>query len=133
MLALAGHDARQWEPKTLRHRLFTIAATLARTTRQRLLHIKPTAPRADLFTPHGPCLAALAHTLTSEPVPSNPAPPRPWKTTPTGSDIPANAAPPYERSGLDLQQPPARFLLTGRFHSTKMPVVGLQEVCRTSR
>lgn len=50
MLALTGHDARRWEPKTLRHRLFTAAATLARTARQRLLHVKKTGPWAGLFT-----------------------------------------------------------------------------------
>lgn len=50
MLALTGHAARRWEPKTLRHRLFTLAATLARTARQRLLHIKATSPWAGLFT-----------------------------------------------------------------------------------
>ena len=60
LLALTGHDARRWEPKTLRHRLFTIAATLARTSRQRLLHIKSTAPWAALFTTAWDNLAALA-------------------------------------------------------------------------
>src|SRR4051794_5929782 len=39
MLALAGTDARRWEPKQLRIRLFTVPATLARTGRQRLLHL----------------------------------------------------------------------------------------------
>lgn len=33
MLALTDHDARRWEPKRLRHRLFTIPATIARTAR----------------------------------------------------------------------------------------------------
>lgn len=60
LLALTGHDARRWEPKTLRHRLFTIAATLARTSRQRLLHIKDTSPWAGLFTTAWDNLAALA-------------------------------------------------------------------------
>ena len=49
-----------WEHKTLRHRLFTIAATLARTSRQRLLHIKDTAAWAALFTTAWNRLAALA-------------------------------------------------------------------------
>lgn len=60
LLALGGHPARRWEPKTLRHRLFTVAATLARTSRQRLLHIKSTAPWAALFTTAWDKLAAAA-------------------------------------------------------------------------
>ncbi|MDR1152654.1 MAG: IS1380 family transposase [Bifidobacteriaceae bacterium] len=38
MLALAGHQARRWEPKRLRWRLFTIPATLAR--RASLTHLR---------------------------------------------------------------------------------------------
>jgi hypothetical protein len=34
MLALNGHQARRWEPKRLRLRLFTLPATIARTGRQ---------------------------------------------------------------------------------------------------
>nr|WP_243891756.1 IS1380 family transposase [Dermatophilus congolensis] len=60
MLALTSHEARRWEPKTLRHRLFTIAATLARTARRRLLHVKKTALWADLFTTAWDNLAALS-------------------------------------------------------------------------
>ncbi|GMA21471.1 hypothetical protein GCM10025862_34920 [Arsenicicoccus piscis] len=60
MLALAGHPARRWEPKALRHRLFTNAATLARTGRQRLLHVKNTAPWASLFTTAWTNLRALS-------------------------------------------------------------------------
>lgn len=60
LLAFADHRARRWEPKALRHRLFTIAATLARTGRRRLLHVKNTAPWADLFTTAHDRLAALA-------------------------------------------------------------------------
>ena len=39
MLALAGHEARRWEPKRLRYRLFTIPATIAKTARQVTLHL----------------------------------------------------------------------------------------------
>lgn len=60
ILALAGHAARRWEPKALRHRLFTIAATLARTGRRRLLHVKNTAPFAGLFTTAWTNLNALS-------------------------------------------------------------------------
>ena len=48
LLALHDSDARRWEPKRLRLRVFTIAATLARRGRRLLLHIKTTAPWADL-------------------------------------------------------------------------------------
>ena len=48
MLALTGHDARRWEPKRLRLRLFTIPATLARHGRQVLLHLAEKAPWAHL-------------------------------------------------------------------------------------
>ena len=45
-LALTGTDARRWEPKRLRTRLFTVPATLARTGRQRLLHLADHHPWA---------------------------------------------------------------------------------------
>ena len=45
-LALPGHQARRWEPKRLRTRLFTIPATLARTGRRRLLHLAEHHPWA---------------------------------------------------------------------------------------
>jgi hypothetical protein len=38
-LALAGHDARRWEPKRLRLRLLSIPARHPRTGRRRLLHL----------------------------------------------------------------------------------------------
>ena len=60
LLALTGHDARRWEPKTLRHRLFTTAATLARTARQRVLHVKNTGPWAALITTAWTALAKLS-------------------------------------------------------------------------
>jgi hypothetical protein len=43
-LALPGHEARRWEPKRLRLRLFSIPARHARTGRRRLLHLAATAP-----------------------------------------------------------------------------------------
>jgi hypothetical protein len=43
-LALPGHQARRWEPKRLRLRLFSIPARAARTGRRRLLHLAATAP-----------------------------------------------------------------------------------------
>ncbi|WP_425954627.1 IS1380 family transposase [Xylanimonas sp. McL0601] len=47
-LALTSHDARRWEPKRLRLRLFTIPATLAKRARQRVLHLAEHAPWATL-------------------------------------------------------------------------------------
>jgi len=47
-IALAGHDARRWEPKRLRLRLFTVPASLARTGRRAWLHLAIRAPWADL-------------------------------------------------------------------------------------
>lgn len=60
LLAYPEHEARRWEPKTLRLRLYTIAATLAHTGRQRLLHIKKTTPWAGLFTTGWDHLTGLA-------------------------------------------------------------------------
>jgi hypothetical protein len=48
MLGLTEHDARRWEPKKLRLRLFTIPAVLARTGRRVLLHLADHAPWARL-------------------------------------------------------------------------------------
>src|SRR5450830_265400 len=55
MLAFAGTDpgsqadaARRWEPKRLRYRIFTIAATLARTGRRTWLHLSARSPWAAL-------------------------------------------------------------------------------------
>jgi len=48
LLALTGHDARRWEPKRLRYRIFTIPAQLARTGRRSLLHLAARSPWAGL-------------------------------------------------------------------------------------
>ena len=48
MLALTRHDARRWEPKRLRLRLFSIPATLVRTARQIRLHVAEQNPWAVL-------------------------------------------------------------------------------------
>ncbi len=60
MLALAGHEARRWEPKTLRFRLFTIPATLARTGRRVRLHLAARSPFAQLALAGLARLGALA-------------------------------------------------------------------------
>jgi hypothetical protein len=43
-LALTGQEARRWEPKRLRLRLFSIPARAARTGRRQLLHLAAAAP-----------------------------------------------------------------------------------------
>ena len=60
MLALHQHEARRWEPKRLRYRLFTIPAALARTSRQVLLHLADKAPCAQLVADAINRLRALA-------------------------------------------------------------------------
>ena len=49
MLALAGHEARRWEPKRLRYRLYTIPATLARRARRTVVHFSDRSPWAGLI------------------------------------------------------------------------------------
>ncbi len=60
LLALTGHAARKWEPKRLRHRLLTTPATLARTGRRVVLHLKDDAPWAGLVLAGWTALAALS-------------------------------------------------------------------------
>jgi hypothetical protein len=58
-LALAGNDARRWEPKRLRLRLFSVPARAARTGRRRLLHLAATAPFTALVLAALDALARL--------------------------------------------------------------------------
>jgi len=60
MLALNGHQARRWEPKRLRLRLFTLPATIARTGRQVRLHLATKAPWGHLVNEGVRQLRALA-------------------------------------------------------------------------
>ena len=48
MLAFTGHEARRWEPKKLRYRIFTIPATLARSGRRIWLHLSARSPWSAL-------------------------------------------------------------------------------------
>jgi hypothetical protein len=48
LLAFHGHQARRWEPKRLRYRVFTVPATLARTGHRVLLHLNRRAPWTNL-------------------------------------------------------------------------------------
>jgi Transposase DDE domain group 1 len=59
MLALAGHDARRWEPKRLRLRLFSIAGKLATTARTVTLHLASHAPWVRILTDALTALRAL--------------------------------------------------------------------------
>ena len=47
-IALTSTDARRWEPKRLRLRLFTIAAALTRHSRQQVLTLNHKQPWATL-------------------------------------------------------------------------------------
>jgi hypothetical protein len=87
MLALHEHDARRWEPKRLRLRLFTIPATLARTGRRVMLHLTGRHPWADLvqravtnLRPRG------ARLIPQSPAPTNPLDPRTVEPAPTRND-----------------------------------------------
>lgn len=48
LLALTDHQARRWEPKRLRLRLFSIAGHLVTTARRRTLHLSAHAPWVQL-------------------------------------------------------------------------------------
>jgi hypothetical protein len=59
MLTLANHEARRWEPKRLRLRLFSIAARLVHHGRSRRLHLSAHAPWAELLAKMISILQAL--------------------------------------------------------------------------
>lgn len=59
LLALADHAARRWEPRRLRHRLYTIPAALARGGRQTRLRYARHHPWAALLATALTVLAAL--------------------------------------------------------------------------
>jgi len=61
MLALVGTDARRWEPKRLRLRLFSVAGTIARRSRRVWLHLSARSPHRHLFTTGLAKLALLPH------------------------------------------------------------------------
>lgn len=63
MLALTGNDARRWEPKRLRLRLFSVAGRLARSARRVVLHLN-TAGRWTHLLLH------LINTLRALPAPA---------------------------------------------------------------
>jgi Transposase DDE domain group 1 len=62
MLALPGHEARRWEPKRLRLRLFSLAGRLAEHGRSQRLHLSAHAPWAEL-------LAEMINRLQTLPAP----------------------------------------------------------------
>lgn len=62
LLALTDDDARRWEPKRLRHRLYTIPAALARGGRQTRLRYAAHHPWAALLAGALTALTALAGT-----------------------------------------------------------------------
>ncbi|SMY05363.1 Transposase DDE domain-containing protein [Brevibacterium aurantiacum] len=48
LLAFAGHEIRRWEPKRLRMHIYTVPATIARTARRAVVHLKSTARFAQV-------------------------------------------------------------------------------------
>jgi hypothetical protein len=60
MLALAGHQARRWEPIRLRLRLFAIAGRLAFSARRTVLHLARTSGWTGLLIDAITRLRALA-------------------------------------------------------------------------
>ena len=62
MLAFTDHPARRWEPKKLRHRLFTIAAKISR-------HARLTRLKLATHAPHTQLLISGIHRLTALPDP----------------------------------------------------------------
>ena len=64
MLTLLGHQARRWEPKRLRLRLFFVAGRLARSARRVVLHLNNTGRWTDL-------LLTLITTLCGLPAPAS--------------------------------------------------------------
>jgi hypothetical protein len=60
LLALTDHEARRWEPKRLRHRLYTIPATLTHSARRTRLRLAEHHPWAHLAATAINRLAALA-------------------------------------------------------------------------
>jgi Transposase DDE domain group 1 len=58
-LALTGHDARRWEPKRLRLRLFSTPGRIAHHARKTHLRLPRHAPHADLITTARHHLTAL--------------------------------------------------------------------------
>jgi Transposase DDE domain group 1 len=60
LLALPDHQARRWEPKRLRYRLFSVPAALARRSRRVLLHLAARHPWAGLIVDATIRLRALA-------------------------------------------------------------------------
>jgi len=59
-LALAGHQARRWEPKRLRLRLFSAAGRLAISARRAVLHVAAHGAWSDLLRTAATTLRALA-------------------------------------------------------------------------
>ncbi len=76
LLALRGHEARRWEPKRLRLRLFTVPATLARTARKVVLHLSARTPHCGPTplpdNPRAPCPIPTSNnnSRTVEPAPT---------------------------------------------------------------
>lgn len=79
LLALAGHQARRWEPKRLRLRLFSIAGKLAATGRTVTMRLSAHAPWSRLLTDAVTALRTLhAPTKPDPPLSQQPGTSGPW-------------------------------------------------------
>ena len=70
LLAFGGHAARRWEPKRLRHRLFSLPAQLVRHARQTVLNLPAHRPWTGSPSPVQPG-------SERSPSPADPDPTRP--------------------------------------------------------
>jgi len=108
MLALTGHDARRWEPKRLRLRLFTVPAALARTGRRVLLHLAAKAPGPT--SPDAPscdCAPWPPPAKNDIPVPTTPTRPPALAPAPTRDDTRAAVTPDRQNHTLMTSTPPS--------------------------
>lgn len=111
LLALT-HDARRWEPKRLRHRLFTVPATLARTGRRIRLRLAQRSTWAELLADAIHRLRALAvpadrqttrWTLPATPRTLEPRPPETTPGTPSHPDDTIRTNRRHQRRNHDQQ------------------------------
>ena len=123
MLALTGTDARRWEPKRLRLRLFSVAGTIARRSRRVWLHLSGHAPHRHLFT------IGLARLITAAAPdltcinPTRPAPGNPHRNVESGttqvtngpSANPGPGSPPRKRQ---IYRPEDRSTLTRKIEAS---------------
>jgi hypothetical protein len=98
ILALTDHDARRWEPKRLRHRLFSLAGRLAR-------HAHRTMPHLPTHHPWAPLAVAAINRLRALPTPGQPGPPTSPTRRPEGPHPDVDRAPTPRDNGAPGHDP----------------------------